>query len=118
MTAMRIAPLPSELDTAPYSSKSVGGRDGDGLAAACARSRRACRARRRADLRQDDDLGADAHALVEIDHVLIGEADAPTRYVLADGARIIGAVDPIGGAAEIECACAERIAGAAGDETR
>ena len=73
---------------------------------------------RRAGLRQHDHLGADLHAAVQVDHVVIGQADAAARHVLADGGRIVGAVDAIDGAADIHGARAERIAGAAGGHAR
>src|SRR5262245_62008518 len=44
---------------------------------------------------QDHDLGADADAAVEIDYVVIGHADAATRHALADGGRIVGAVNAV-----------------------
>src|SRR5262245_13380443 len=44
-------------------------------------------------LRQHDDLRADLNAVVKIDHVFIGEADAAARDLSADGARRIGAVN-------------------------
>src|SRR5664279_5769239 len=72
----------------------------------------------RRGLRQHDHLGADLHAIVEIGHVVVGETDAAARHVLADGGRIVGAVDAVHGAAEIHGARAERIARAAGHESR
>src|ERR1019366_4431942 len=65
-------------------------------------------------LRQNDNVGADLHALVEIGYVVVGEADAAARHLLADGGRIVGAVYAGFGAAEIHRARSERIAGAAG----
>src|ERR1700688_1778816 len=69
-------------------------------------------------LRQYDDLGADLHALIEIGHVVVGEADAAARHLLADGRRIVGAMDAIFAAAEIHGARTERIARAAGGHAR
>ena len=69
-------------------------------------------------LRQNDNVGADLHALVEIAHVVVGEADAAARHLLADGGRIVGAVYAVFGAAEIHRARSERIAGAAGGHAR
>ena len=79
---------------------------------------RQLRGLRRRRLRQHDHLGADLHAAVEIFHVFVGEADAARRHLLADGGRIVGAVDAIFGAAEIHGAGAERIARAAGHHAR
>ena len=69
-------------------------------------------------LRQNDRFGADLHAIVEVDHVVVGEANAAARYLLADGGWIVGAMDAIFGAAELHGARAERIAGAAGGHAR
>src|ERR1700730_3590748 len=44
-------------------------------------------------VRQHHDLGAEADALIEIDHVRILQSDAPARNVLADRRRVVGAVD-------------------------
>jgi len=68
--------------------------------------------------RQHDHLGADVHATVQILDVRVREADAAARDLLADRRRIIGAMDAVFGAAEIHCARAKRIAGAAGNHTR
>src|SRR5665213_709739 len=72
---------------------------------------RALRGLRRRALRQHDDLGADLHAIVEIGHVVIGETDAAARHLLADGGRVVGAVDAIFGAAEIHGARAMYLGG-------
>ena len=63
--------------------------------------------------RQNHDLGSDADAAVEIDHVRVSHADTSARHLGADRGRIIGAVDAIIGIAEIQRACTDRIAGAA-----
>src|SRR5450759_2158029 len=69
--------------------------------------RRMLRDDRRRGLRQHHHFGADLHALVKIGHILVGEADAAARYALADGGRIVGAVNAIFGAADIHGARAE-----------
>src|SRR4029453_16248292 len=75
------------------------------------------RLKRRA-LRQHHHPGADIDAAEQVDHVLIGQADAAGRDELADGCGIVGAVDAVLAGTEIDRAGAERIAGAAGHETR
>src|SRR5271154_2590029 len=45
----------------------------------------------------DDDLGADRHAGIEIDHVVVDEPEAAGRDGLADGLRRVGAMDAIDG---------------------
>src|SRR5689334_10395305 len=69
-------------------------------------------------LRQHNDLGADLHAAIEVDHILVFETDAAARYLLADGARRVGAVDTILRAGDVHGAGAERIARPAGSHTR
>src|SRR3954452_16186337 len=68
--------------------------------------------------RQHHDFGADINAGVEIGDVVIGQADATGRDVLADGIGCVGAVDAVDGAAEIHGAGAKRVAGAAGHLAR
>src|SRR5260370_5997301 len=63
-------------------------------------------------------LAADRGAVVEVDHVAVDEAKAAGGYRLTDGLRLIGAVNAIHSVAEVECAGAERIAGASRHETR
>src|SRR5215831_1841214 len=77
-----------------------------------------CVGRGAARARQYHDLGADMHAVIEIDHVLVDQADAARGHVLADRLRRVGAVDAVHRAAEIHGTGAEGIAGAAGHETR
>src|SRR5262249_36211794 len=67
---------------------------------------------------KDHDFGSDADATVQIDDVGVLQPDASARYVLADGARIIGAVDAIFGIAEIKRPRSQRIAGTAADPAR
>ena len=62
---------------------------------------------------QHDHLGADADAAVEVDHVLVGHAEAARRYGLADGLGLVRAVDAVERGAEIHRARAERIVDAA-----
>src|SRR5262245_37254282 len=69
-------------------------------------------------LRQHNNLRTDLHAVVEIDHVFIGEADAAARDLPSDGARCIGAVDTILSASDVHRACAKRIAGTARGHAR
>src|SRR5690242_14817080 len=61
-------------------------------------------------------MRADAHAIVEIFDVVVGEPDAARRHKAADRRRLVGAVDAIDGITEIERASAERIGFAAGHE--
>src|SRR5207237_8993669 len=67
---------------------------------------------------QHHDLGAGRRALVEIDDVLVEHADAAGRDAVADGPRLVGAVDAVErilvGLPQIERAGAERVAWAAG----
>src|SRR3954467_905378 len=58
----------------------------------------------------DHDLGADRNALEKVAHVGIGQPEAAGRHRSADGLRLVGAVDAVDRAAEIERAGAERIA--------
>ena len=51
--------------------------------------------------------------IIEVNDILIGQADAARRHEAADGRRLVGAVDPVDGLAEIESARAQRIAFAA-----
>src|SRR5579863_8330749 len=63
-------------------------------------------------------FGSDTDAAVKIFHVLVAQTDAATRHVLADRARIVGAVDAVIGVAQIHGASAERIARTAADPAR
>src|SRR6185437_1012548 len=69
-------------------------------------------------LRQYDYLGADLHAIEQVDHILVGKPDAAARYILTDRGRIVGPVDAILGATDIHGARAERIARAASGHAR
>src|SRR5262249_51370955 len=68
--------------------------------------------------RQHHDLGADARAIVELDDVLVGHSNAARGNALADGPRLVGAVDPVKGVLvalpKIQGAGAERILRTAG----
>src|SRR6478735_6926802 len=57
----------------------------------------------------DHDPRADLGAAVEVHHVFVGHADAARGHRLADGLRLVGAVDAVDRAADIEGAGAERI---------
>ena len=67
--------------------------------------------------REHDDLRADRHAIVEVDHVGVQHADAAGRDGPADRLRLVGAVDAVERVLavleEIHGAGAERIVGAA-----
>src|ERR1700759_202093 len=63
-------------------------------------------------------LGADGNPVEQVDDVRIDEAEAARGHRLADGLRLVGAVDAIPRLAEIERAGAERIARPAGHEAR
>src|SRR5436189_503613 len=71
---------------------------------------------------QHDDDRARLHAAVEIDHVLIGEADAARRNGVSDPSRLVGAMDAVervlAAGIEIERARTHRIARAAFDVAR
>src|SRR5271165_844009 len=66
----------------------------------------------------DDHLRSHRHAIEEIGHVLVDEAEAARRYSVADRLRLVGAVNAIDGLAQIKGARAHRIAGAPGHEAR
>src|SRR6185312_9030424 len=57
----------------------------------------------------DHHRGADPHAIIEVDHVLIGHAKAAGGNRLSDRLRLVGTVDAIERRAEIKGAGAERI---------
>src|SRR5690606_6746340 len=61
----------------------------------------------------NDDLGADADPLVEVDHILIEQPDAAARDGTADTPWLGGAVDAVQRRTEIERPGAKRIVGAA-----
>src|SRR5947208_15551053 len=67
--------------------------------------------------RQYHHTRADLHAAVEILDVVVGQADAAGRHVLADRRGLIGAVDAVERLAGVEGARAKRIAFAARPET-
>src|SRR5262249_506813 len=68
--------------------------------------------------RQHHDLGADLDAVIEVDDVLVGHADASGCRAAADGRGSVGAVDAVETTAEIHGARARRIGRAARHETR
>src|SRR5262249_39528726 len=65
-----------------------------------------------------DHLGADRHAVVEIDDLFVHQPEAARRYRMSDRLGRVGAVNAIDRLAEIERAGAERIAGTAGHPAR
>ena len=67
---------------------------------------------------QHHNLGADVGAAVEVDHILVQQADAATRHMRANARRFVGAVNAVHCAAQIHRARAKRIAWAAGHEAR
>ena len=58
---------------------------------------------------EHDDGGADLDAIVEVDHVLVAQADAARRDLVTDGPGLVGAVDAVERRAEIKRARAERV---------
>jgi hypothetical protein len=67
---------------------------------------------------QDDHARPDTNAVVEVFHIFVGEANAARGHEMADGRRLIGAVDTIDRVPEVESARPERVAFAAGRKTR
>src|SRR5215467_4466437 len=63
-------------------------------------------------------FSAKSNAIVEVDHVIIDQADAAARGALANASRVIGAVNAIFGAADIYRPRAEWIAGATRNHAR
>src|SRR5262245_49087689 len=59
-----------------------------------------------------DHFGSDLRPVVKIDHIRIDQPETARRHRRTDGLRLVGAVDAIDRAAEIERARAERIGGA------
>src|SRR5260370_22662260 len=59
--------------------------------------------------RAHDDLRPDVNPVVEIDHVLVEQADAARGHEAADGLGRVGAVVAIDGIAYLHCATASRI---------
>src|SRR5207249_11910941 len=68
--------------------------------------------------RQHHDLRTDVSPVIEIDHILVEQADAARGHEAADGFGRVGAVNAIDGVAEIHRARAEGIARAARHEAR
>ena len=60
-----------------------------------------------------NDLGADIHAAVQVDHVRIQHSDTTARYPLTDCRGRIGTVDAVHGIAEVDRPRAQRVAVAA-----
>src|SRR5262245_35688711 len=54
-------------------------------------------------------LGAELHALIEVDDGLVAHADAARRHLRADGPRLVRSVDAVERVAEIHGARAERV---------
>ena len=63
----------------------------------------------------NDYFRAESHAVVEVDYVLIGQADAAARNVLTNGRGVIGAVNAVLRAADVYRSGPERIARTARD---
>src|SRR5262245_8826913 len=63
-----------------------------------------------------DDPGADRHPVVEVDHVVVHQPETARRHGVPDRLRLVGAVDAVDRAAEIQRARAQRIAGTASHE--
>ena len=76
------------------------------------------RIRRGARSAHHDDLRADLHAAVEVDHVVVEQAEAARRHRLSDRLRLVRAVDAVERGAEIHRARTERIFRAALHEAR
>src|SRR5690242_244123 len=76
----------------------------------------------RTSWRKNDDGRAHLHAAVEIDHVLVGQADAAGRNGLADVFRLVGAVNAVERVlpvlVKINAPGSQRVARAAGDVRR
>src|SRR6516164_3364165 len=68
--------------------------------------------------RKYDYFSAKRNAIVEVDYVIIDQADTATRGALANASRVIGAVNAIFGAADINRTRAEWIAGTARNHAR
>src|SRR5262245_6017766 len=71
---------------------------------------------------ENDDRRSHSHPLVEIDHVLVGHADAPGRYRMTDVFRLVGTVDAIqrvlAPLVEVDRPCPQGIGRTAGDARR
>src|SRR5580698_7844868 len=82
------------------------------------RFRRSAGGHSKADALDNDDLGADLDAVVEVLDVLVAHADAAGGHILTDGPGLVGAVNAVECRAEIHRARAERIADTASHEMR
>src|ERR1700758_45272 len=71
------------------------------------------RGRARRALILDAHRSADGDAIIEVDHVLIGHAEAAGGHSLPDGLGLVGAVDAVERRSQINRARAERILDAA-----
>jgi hypothetical protein len=69
-------------------------------------------------LRQHDHFRPDLHAVVQVDHVLVCQTNAPARHVPADRGGRVRAMDAILRTGDIHRTRAERISGAAGGHAR
>src|SRR5438105_547044 len=65
-----------------------------------------------------DDLGAHRDAFVQIDDIIVHKPKASRRDCASDRLRLIGAVDPVDGAAKVERSRPHRIARTARHEAR
>src|SRR5262245_25955031 len=61
------------------------------------------------DSAQDDNLRADSHAVIEVDHILVGHAKASRRYGLADGLGLVRSMNAIERRSEIDRTRAQRV---------
>src|SRR5688572_21639782 len=61
-----------------------------------------------------DHRGADLHPIIEVDDILVGQAEAARRHRLSDGIRLVRAMDAVERGAEIERPRTERIVGTTG----
>src|SRR5262249_44155181 len=68
--------------------------------------------------RKYNDFSAKSNAIVEVDHIIVDQADAAARGALANARRVIGAVNAIFGAADIDRPRAQWIAGATRNHAR
>src|SRR5580698_2102449 len=66
----------------------------------------------------DDDARPDRHAVIEVDDVVVDQAEAARRDGVADRIGLVRPVDAIDGLAEIQRTGAQGIAGTAGHEAR
>src|SRR5229473_8065600 len=68
-----------------------------------------CAISRPHDSAQDHNRCADSHAVIEVDHVLVGHAKATRRYRLADGLGLVRSVNAVKRRSEINGTRAQRV---------